>query len=1209
MKDPSGTNQELIKEISILKQRIQELEKSEADRKRAEDALQDIRWRLESIIEGTRVGTWEWNVQTGETVFNEMWAQTIGYTLDELAPIDIKTWETFAHPDDLKRSAELLSRHFAGELPYYEHECRMKHKDGHWVWVHNRGRVITRTGDGKPLMMFGTHTDITDRKRTEDESRRLASVVRHSRELVNLAKPDGTMVFLNDAGKKMLGISEEDVAQTNIMQVIPEHLQDKVRREVLPSIAEYGFWEGDLQYLNLKTGGLTDVHAVTYKIADPDTGALQFQANVSLDISERNRADKALRESEEKYRLIAENTADMISITDMNLHFTYVSPASMRLLGFTVEEAMARTLEQALAPASMQLGLTAFAKEMQLEASGTADPGRTRVLELEEYKKDGSIIWLEVSLSFLRDNDGKPVEILMVSRDITKRKQAEEALRESEEWFRTLSDKTPLGMSLIDIDGRYEYVNPAFVNIFGYDLSDIPTGKEWLRMAYPDPVYRREVMTAWKEDLSSYPELDIRPRVYEVRCKGGAVKTILFRPVSLLTGKQLVTYDDITERKGAEDALRESQQQLHSIVDGSPFPAFVIGKDHRVIHWNKALEKMSSIKSEEIVGSRGQWKAFYDAERPCLADLMVDEAVEFVPQWYSGKYIKSPLVEGAYEATDFFTSLGENGKWLRFTSAPIRDSKGVVVAAVETLEDITEKKKADMALADSEERYRKAFMTSPDAIIITRLSDGMIISVNKGFGAMSGYTEDDVIGKTSFGMDFWLNPEERRKFVEVLKAKGEVRDYEGRFRTKDGEIYGLVYASIVELVGVLHILTVTRDITARKRAEEESAKLVTQLHQAQKMEAIGTLAGGIAHDFNNILSAIMGYTDMALAHPKVDDRLRRYLNQVYKAGERATDLVKQILTFSRQSDQKPRPLRISPIIKEVLKLLRASLPTTITIRQDIQSEPDTILGDPIQIHQILMNLCTNAAHAMRGTKGELKVSLVPVEVEPHDPLISLYDLTPDRYLKLTVSDAGTGMAPEIMDRIFNPFFTTKQLGEGTGMGLAVVHGIIKSCNGAITVESEVGKGTKFHVYIPLLGETGEKGEVEAVADITGGKERILFVDDEDVLALLGKEMLAGLGYDVVERTSSLEALKLFQSGPDRFDLVITDMTMPNMTGIELAQEIMRIRPDMPVILCTGFSKAITPEVAKAIGLKDVIMKPIVKRQIAEAIRRELDKKE
>jgi two-component system cell cycle sensor histidine kinase/response regulator CckA len=392
------------------------------------------------------------------------------------------------------------------------------------------------------------------------------------------------------------------------------------------------------------------------------------------------------------------------------------------------------------------------------------------------------------------------------------------------------------------------------------------------------------------------------------------------------------------------------------------------------------------------------------------------------------------------------------------------------------------------------------------------------------------------------------------------------------------------------------------DITVRKSLE-------AQLRQAQKMEAIGTLAGGIAHDFNNILSAIMGYTDMALTHPKVDDRLRRYLNQVYMAGERATDLVKQILAFSRQSDQKPRPLRVSPIVKEVLKLLRASLPTTITIRQDIQSQTDTVLADPTQIHQILMNLCTNAAHAMRETKGELKVSLGPVEVKPGDTLIILHGLTPDMYLKLTVSDAGIGIAPDIMDRIFDPFFTTKKPSEGTGLGLSVVHGIVKSYHGAITVESEMGKGTEFHVYLPLLKETGEKREVGAVADITGGKECILFVDDEEMLVELGKSMLTGLGYDVIGKTSSLEALELFRARPERFDLVITDMTMPNMTGIELARELMCIRPGIPVILCTGFSEAITPEKAKALGLREFIMKPIIKNQIAEAIRRNLDYKD
>jgi CheY-like chemotaxis protein len=277
--------------------------------------------------------------------------------------------------------------------------------------------------------------------------------------------------------------------------------------------------------------------------------------------------------------------------------------------------------------------------------------------------------------------------------------------------------------------------------------------------------------------------------------------------------------------------------------------------------------------------------------------------------------------------------------------------------------------------------------------------------------------------------------------------------------------------------------------------------------------------------------------------------------------------------------------------------------------RDIREDLDTVFADPTQIHQILMNLCTNAAHAMRETKGELKVSLVPVEIKPRDSLITHHGLTPDMYLKLTVSDTGAGIDKEIMDRIFDPFFTTKKPGEGTGLGLSVVYGIVKSYGGTITVESEVGKGTEFNVYLPLLTEVEVKQQAKVEAPIPGGKERILFVDDEAALVKLATSMLSRLGYEVIGRTSSLEALELFRTGYDSFDLVITDMTMPNVTGSELAKQLIHIRPDMPVILCTGFSEAMTPEKARDIGARELIMKPIVQRQMAEAIRRVLDYKE
>lgn len=397
-------------------------------------------------------------------------------------------------------------------------------------------------------------------------------------------------------------------------------------------------------------------------------------------------------------------------------------------------------------------------------------------------------------------------------------------------------------------------------------------------------------------------------------------------------------------------------------------------------------------------------------------------------------------------------------------------------------------------------------------------------------------------------------------------------------------------------------LEVATDITDRKKIEEEKVKLQSQLQQSQKMEAIGTLAGGIAHDFNNILSAIIGYAELSKMTLYQNSEMTNYMEEILKAGNRAKDLVKQILTFSRQTDQERKPVSLKLIVKEVLKLIRASLPSTIEIRHQIKSE-SLVMGDPTQIHQILMNLCTNAGHAMLENGGLLEVELDDMELDAK--LAHRYqNLIPGKYIKLTVSDTGCGIPLEIQERIFEPFYTTKAQNEGTGMGLAVVHGIVKSSGGTVQVFSERGEGASFKVFLPAVEQTLAPEEIPET--LPEGKEHILFVDDEPALIDIGKGMLNNLGYNVTARTNPIEALELFRARPERFDLLITDMTMPNMTGEKLAREIISLRPDLPAILCTGFSAGMTEEKATRMGINGYLMKPIILFEMAKLVRKLLD---
>ncbi len=564
----------------------------------------------------------------------------------------------------------------------------------------------------------------------------------------------------------------------------------------------------------------------------------------------------------------------------------------------------------------------------------------------------------------------------------------------------------------------------------------------------------------------------------------------------------------------------------------------------------------------------------------------------------AAKFVSDRIQKAFDLFTRFFSKAATESVKIESENLPFVEFKTLARAANRM---VRQRKKAEAALRESERDYRE-LVESTNSIILRMDTAGVLIFMNTYAQKFFGYREEEIIGKNVIGT---IMPEmdgdgfDLAAMVENISAEPEsFVSTENENIRRNGERVRVTWRNkpIYDEDGnVSEILCVGIDVTEKWQLEK-------RLAQAQKMEAIGTLAGGIAHDFNNILSAIIGYTELSLVEIPKDSALKNNLQQVLKAGGRAKALVRQILTFSRQRESEFMPVQVNLIVNETLKLLRASLPATIRMRHYIKTDL-SVLTDPTHIHQVLMNLCTNASYAMRKTGGILEVSLNHVELD-EDFTRQHPDVTPGKFLNLTVKDTGCGMPPDVIERIFDPFYTTKKMGEGTGMGLSVVHGIVRSQGGSIIVESNPGQGSKFSVFLPAVESEVSSHTDQAQLMITGNA-RILFVDDEDFQADIGKRMLQRLGYRVTAKTSSTEALALFRQSPDEFDLVITDMTMPDMTGDVLARKLIAIRPDIPIIVCTGYSERINADVIREIGIRELALKPVVMKDIAQMIERAL----
>ena len=778
-----------------------------------------------------------------------------------------------------------------------------------------------------------------------------------------------------------------------------------------------------------------------------------------------------------------------------------------------------------------------------------------------------------------------------LQQEVGERRQAEAKLRESELRYRMLIDTIPQSIREIDRDGNITFVNAAHAKTYGY------TEAELVGRSMFDLLARQEEGRQLREHLDYILQHQPQPSPWfskDVTQDGDIIETQVDWNYKRDMAGQVVglisVVSDITHRKKAEKALLDNIRFMNTLIDTIPNPVFFKDDQGSFLGCNVAYAQTLGLPKEEILGRR-----LIDLQNISFSDM----AEHFHRQ--DLMLIATPGIQIHEE--QFLCADGQMRDFMLF-KATFREAEGQVAGLVGIMLDISARKQMEKELKESKDLF-DAFMYHLPGLAFMKDLQGHYLFVNRAFTQFTGSEDparngvrDDQVWDPASVQVIHANDRQVRQSLSAVNAMETVRLPNQQERNLLTTRFPVFADQRLSALGGISI-----DVTERTANEHKRQQLERQLQQAQKMEALGTLAGGVAHDFNNILASIIGYSQIALADVPGETPLHGYLQRVLQAGERASDLVKQILTFSRKSEVEPTPVRVKIIVKEVLKLVRATLPVTISIVQEIKSDA-MIMADPVQVHQVMMNLCANAGYAMRAKGGRLTVSLTDVVLEKAFAEQHA-DVKLGPYLKLSVADNGVGIPEEHLHRIFEPFFTTKPKGEGTGMGLSVVHGIVSNLGGVIDVQSTPGQGARFDIYLPVVAQ-GQLPLLPQEQALPVGKESILFVDDEVFQTDMLKHMLGLLGYKVQTRNRGADALALFEQDPRAFDLVITDMVMPEMTGDELSRQLLQIRPDLPIILCTGYSENISESQAKELGIRAFALKPLSMEALSRLIRKVLD---
>lgn len=1186
------------------------------DRKSAEEKLSQRERQLELALAASGSALWDIDVATREVYLDDRWSQIVG---GEPGPRRVKLTHLYrdVHPGDLQMVVNTHREIWVGHKNEYFVEHRIRHKFGGYRWIRSCGSCVARSADGHALRVIGTHVEITTLKTSEaalsreaaffsalnqtaldllsrrDRQELLQGIVARCAQILDatFAELDliegEELVVHATAGDVVMPIGERTrrddaklswrAIETRLPQVVDDyetwsHSRTVYRTAQLHAAVVFPIVHGDRCLGTIGLARVTRDHPFTLK--NLEEGQL-FAQLTALVLHHSGIYEDAVRAAEERtmelrqseHRLREAQRIAQLGHWEypfaQNNKYEIWSEQTYRIFGLDpsrgpIDRVLFESLLHPSDLAHFRVGVDeAFAEK------------RRFTMDYRIVRPDGQVRNLHDEGEPVLGSDGAVIGMQGVILDVTDRITAENALRESEAKFRDLFDHSPVAITLVSLaDNRLLDMNATAVRIFGYERekvlgSAMPDVGVWMRLT------DREAFMQMLQDRRAVQDFEAEL----CRSDGTPLHVIINARIAHIGGQQcaLSILTDVTEIRRTQEALRNSETLFHGVFDKSPIP-IVLSElpESTIVEGNHAAELFFGYSRGEAIGRNSiglhAWTS-NDARQQYL-DQIIEHGTAT-----------------NFEA-EFRLSGGRIGIVLINACTIFLGSRKMMLSS---FLDITARKQAEAGMRESQMRYEAVFEASPVMLLLLSFPSGEIVAANAA--ACAGYqkTRQEMLGHTTMELAIWADVAERMRYLQMLRDQQHVSNFETRFRRANGEIFpGLISGSLITVGATNYTLNSIQDISAQRQAEE-------RLRQTQKLESLGTLAGGIAHDFNNLLTGILGFVELSLGDIPRGHRARPWLENIAQAGARAKGLVQQILTFSRQTESERGPVDLAPLVSEALRLARSTLPPMVNIERDLARDLPSVVANATQIHQVVMNLLTNAWHALPAEGGTIRVALQRVVITANDHA-KYPDIHEGDAVKLSIIDNGCGMDETIISRIFDPFFTTKPPGQGTGLGLAVVHGIVRSHGGAIGVDSVRGKGTTFDILLPAVKREPNLPIPQGAAELGRGQS-ILLVDDDDMARKPVALILQRLGYRVEAIAEPVRALELVVQQPGRFDLVITDFAMPTLTGAELASRIRALRPDLPIILLSGYvdpahnvsleNSAITLELRKPADLFDL----------------------